>query len=102
MSFTADQTGIALEWLIANRHLWSEAYAVRIEPVAFPVNPATGRITHWCLMLITIQGVNLHIPDGVVTGIDSDTGYREGLLAVSDELAIAWCDTADRAEEASS
>lgn len=100
MSFTfnVDSSVLALDWLYHNRELWDAAYTVRIEPVAYPVHPITGQILHRSVMLITVQGEHLPIPDDAVVGVDRETGYREGLLYVSEELAISWCDTAKHKE----
>lgn len=98
MQFTIDQSTLAIGWLSANAELWDAAYAVRIEPLAYPVHPITGQILHRSVMLITVQGEHLPIPDDAVVGVDRETGYREGLLYVSEELAISWCDTAKHKE----
>ena len=101
-TFTVDSSALALDWLDHNRELWSAGYAVRIEPLGYPNHPITGETSRKAVTIITVQGENLTIPADAVVGHDQVTGFRQGLLAVSDELAIAWCDTADRAEEASS
>lgn len=101
-TFTVDSSALALDWLDHNRELWSDAYSIHIEPLGYPNHPITGETYRHAVTIITVQGENLTIPADAVVGHDQVTGFRQGLLYVSDELAVAWCDTADRAEEASS
>lgn len=101
--FTVDAADLAVDWLNANRPVWSQAYCVAISPSSYAIGPDSRCSDSGPMTVISIQGDDLSLPgESTPWGAQDGNGLRHAMVTVSAKLAVELCTrlSSDAAREA--